>query len=70
MRIRTIGIAVAGAAAAAAIVGGVAVADDNEPTVQIITEQQAPAENAAQPEAQPDEDCPEKDGAAPEGTGL
>jgi hypothetical protein len=66
MRIRTMGIAVAGAAAAAAIIGGVAVADDNEPTVQIITEQEAPAENAAQP----DEDCPEKDGAAPEGTGL
>jgi hypothetical protein len=69
MRIRTMaGIAVAGAAAAAAIVvGGVAVADDNEPTVKIVTEQGQPVENAAQ---QPEEDCPEKDGAAPEGTGL
>ena len=68
MRIRTMaGIAVAGAAAAAAIAGGVAVADDNEPTVRIVTEQEAPAENAAQ---QPEEDCPEKNGAAPEGTGL
>lgn len=59
MRIRTMaGIAVAGAAAAVAIVGGVAyAADDNEPTVRIVQDQPAPTE-----------DCPEK--AAPEGTGL
>ena len=67
MRIRTLaGVAVAGVAAAAAVVGGVAVAtaDDNEPTMRIVTEREA-----AQP-AQPDEDCPEKDGAAPQESGL
>ena len=68
MRIRTLaGVAVAGVAAAAAVVGGVAVAtaDENEPTVRIVQEAQ-PGDTA-----QPDEDCPEKNGeAAPEGTGL
>lgn len=63
MRIRTLaGVAVAGAAAAAAVVGGVAyaTADENDPTVRIVQQEQ-PA----------DEDCPEKSGeAAPRGTGL
>lgn len=70
MRIRTLaGVAVAGVAAAAAVVGGVAVAtaDENEPTVRIV--QEAQPEEAAQ--QQPAEDCPEKNGgAAPQGTGL
>lgn len=73
MRIRTMaGVAVAGAAAAAAIVGGVAyaTADESEPTLRIVTER----ENAAQPAA-PEEDCPEKSGGqttspSPQGTGL
>jgi hypothetical protein len=59
MRIRTMaGLAVAGAATAAAVVGGVsyATADENEPTVRIVQEQPQP------------EDCPEKNGTA--GTGL
>lgn len=72
MRIRTMaGIAVAAAATAAAVVGGVAyaTADESEPTLRIVTERQA------QPAQQdPERDCPEKDGAAespgPEGTGL
>jgi hypothetical protein len=63
MRIRTMaGLAVAGAATAAAVVGGVsyATADENEPTVRIVQE------DTAQPE-----DCPEKSGTpSPEGTGL
>lgn len=71
MRIRTLaGVAVAGMATAAAVVGGVAyaTADENEPTVRIV-QQEAPAEEAVQ--EQPAEDCPEKSGeAAPEGTGL
>ena len=62
MRIRTLaGVAVAGAAAAAAVVGGVAyaTADENDPTVRIVQQEQ------------PAEDCPEKSGeAAPQGTGL
>ena len=70
MRIRTLaGVAVAGVAAAAAVVGGVAVAtaDENEPTVRIVQEVQ-PEEAAQQ---QPAEDCPEKSGeAAPQETGL
>jgi len=70
MRIRTLaGVAVAGMATAAAVVGGVAyaTADEEEPTVRIVTEREAPVENAQQP----DEDCPEKSGdAAPQGTGL
>lgn len=70
MRIRTLaGVAVAGVAAAAAVVGGVTVAtaDDNEPIVRIV--QEAQPEEAAQ--EQPAEDCPEKNGeAAPQGTGL
>jgi len=56
MRIRTLaGVAVAGAAAAAVVVGGVAyaTADDDEPTVRIITEREA-----AHPQST--EDCPEK----------
>lgn len=66
MRIRTLaGVAVAGVAAAAAVVGGVAVAtaDENEPTVRIVQEAQ---------QSQPDEDCPEKNGeaAAPQESGL
>ena len=72
MRIRTLaGVAVAGAAAAAAVVGGVAyaTADDNDPTVRIV-QQERPADDAAR--EQPAEDCPEKSGeaAAPQGTGL
>lgn len=67
MRIRTLaGVAVAGAAAAAAVVGGVAyaTADDDEPTVRIVTEREA-----AQPaEQQSTEDCPDK--ADQQGTGL
>lgn len=62
MRIRTLaGVAVAGAAAAAAVVGGVAyaTADDEDPTVRIVTEREA-----AQPSST--EDCPEKT----QGTGL
>ena len=70
MRIRTLaGVAVAGVAAAAAVVGGVAVAtaDDTEPTVRIV--QEAQPGDTAQP--RPDEDCPEKNGAAAPGeTGL
>jgi len=70
MRIRTLaGVAVAGVAAAAAVVGGVAVAnaDEDEPIMRIVTEREA----AQQQPAQPDEDCPEKNGAAaPQGTGL
>jgi hypothetical protein len=81
MRIRTIaGLAVAGAAGIAAVVGGAAyAAADDEPIVRIVTEEPA-AENAVQPDdSQPREDCPEKGGApetAPEsapstsGTGL
>jgi hypothetical protein len=75
MRIRTMaGIAVAGTAAAAGIFGGIAyaAADDAEPTVRIVTDQEA------QPAQQQQEwDCPEKGGSAgespspsPEGTGL
>ena len=73
MRIRTMaGVAVAGAAAAAGIVGGVAyaTADEGEPIVRIVTER----EDAAQPAA-PEEDCPYESGGqteapSPEGTGL
>lgn len=53
MRIRTLtGVAVAGVAAAAAVVGGVtyATADDDDPTVRIVTEREQPST----------EDCPEK----------
>jgi hypothetical protein len=78
MRIRTLaGLAVAGAAGVAAIVGGAAyAAADEEPIVRIVTEEPAVG-NAVQPDdSQPREDCPEKDGSAPEtapntsGTGL
>jgi hypothetical protein len=74
MRIRTMtGIVVAGAAAAVAVVGGVAYAsgDETEPTVQIVTEREAPAENAARQPTQDntEKDCPE-DGATTEGAGL
>jgi hypothetical protein len=74
MRIRTMaGIAVAGTAAAAGIFGGIAyaTADEAEPTVRIITEQEA------QPAQQPERDCPDEGGSAaespspsPEGAGL
>jgi hypothetical protein len=74
MRIRTMaGIVVAGAAAAVAVVGGVAYAsgDETEPTVRIVTEREAPVENAAGQPAQDsaEKDCPE-DGATTEGAGL
>ncbi len=77
MRIRTMaGLVVAGAAGAAAIVGGVAYAaadesgnDDGEPIVRIV-EQEAPAENAVQEEGQPGKDCPETGGAQPSRDGL
>jgi hypothetical protein len=70
MRIRTLaGVAVAGVAAAAAVVGGVAVAtaDEQEPIVRIVQEAQ-PGDTAQQP----GEDCPEKNGdaSAPQGSGL
>jgi hypothetical protein len=67
MRIRTLaGVAVAGVAAAAAVVGGVAyaTADDKvneEPTVRIVTEREAAQQQST-------EDCPEK--ADQQGTGL
>jgi len=78
MRIRTMaGAAVVGAAAVAAIAGGVAyaTADEDEPTLRIVTEREAPVDNAAQPgdgtRAPDREDCPDKggDGTA-EGAGL
>ncbi len=61
MRIRTMaGIAVAGAAATAAIIGGVAyaTADEAEPTVRIVTEE------ASGGAAQQERDCPEEGGGS------
>jgi hypothetical protein len=70
MRIRTMaGAAVVGAAAVAAIAGGVAyaTADESEPTLRIVTEREVPVENAAQPDR---EDCPDKGAGSAEGAGL
>lgn len=84
MRIRTVaGLTIAGAAAAAAMAGGVAIstADENDPVVRIVTEDQ-PAGNSGTSEdsgtsgrsIQDDgRDCPDKStGAepAPTETGL
>ena len=74
MRIRTMaGLTAAGAAAVAAVIGGVAYAsaDENEPIVRIVTDETSGARNAAQPEQPQDEDCPDKAGeAAPSTAGA
>jgi hypothetical protein len=66
MRIRTVGLAIAGAAAAAAIAGGVAYAqgDDAEPSVRIVQQEQ-PTQPDQQPS--PTKDCPRGSGG---GTGA
>jgi hypothetical protein len=65
MRIRTmVGGAVVGAAAVAAVAGGVAyaTADESEPTLRIVTERESGAQQSDR------EDCPEESTA--EGAGL
>jgi hypothetical protein len=63
MRIRTVGLAIAGAAAAAAIAGGVAYAqgDDAEPSVRIVQQEQ-PTQPDQQPS--PTKDCPPRGGGS------
>jgi hypothetical protein len=74
MRIRTMaGLTAAGAAAVAAVIGGVAYAsaDENEPIVRIVTDESAGTRNAVQQEQPQDEDCPDKTGeAAPSTNGA
>jgi hypothetical protein len=68
MRIRTMaGLALAGGIFGVAVVAGVAyaTADESEPTLRIVTQE----EGAAQP-AQSTEDCPETATPNAEGTGL
>jgi hypothetical protein len=71
MRIRTMaGLTAAGAAAVAAVIGGVAYAsaDESEPIVRIVTDETSGARNAVQPQ---EEDCPDKTGeAAPSTNGA
>jgi hypothetical protein len=72
MRIRTMaGLTAAGAAAVAAVIGGVAYAsaDENEPIVRIVTDETG-ARNAVQPEQPQEEDCPDKTGEAPSTAGA
>jgi hypothetical protein len=65
MRIKTVGLVIAGAAVVAGTAGGVAWAgggSDAEPTVRIVQQEQ-PA--PPQPERGTDRDCPEKNVPAP-----
>lgn len=78
MRIRTMaGLTAAGAAAVAAVIGGVTYASaDEEPIVRIVTDETAGTSNVVQqeqPQDQQREDCPDETGEAapsPEGAGL